>query len=253
MTDTNRSRHHGFTLIELLMVAAIIGILISICLPAVGLIRAATRKMTCQSNMRQMFIGIMSYSNDWQGRSMYDNNILTLSGYVIHPDAWPGTYTWGDTLAYFMASTQGAGSKASKFGIFNCPENKIQLYRMDFWGPNSAMIAANRHEECSSYSGNGYNSVDQGPEQRFFGRRLASLSHISELMVAWEGVVARTEAWNNDGYATTPYVAIGVRAVRYAHRGKTNILYADGHTGDTTMLKYWGAYGSPEWRSFCTN
>src|SRR5262249_10712427 len=48
-------------------VIAIIGLLVSLLLPALAASRKSARTSICQSNMRQMFIGLQNYAGDGKG------------------------------------------------------------------------------------------------------------------------------------------------------------------------------------------
>ena len=71
----------AFTLIELLVVIAIIAILAALLLPALAAAREKARRTACTSNLKQVGIGLVSYTGDY-------------SGYL---PSWPGWTGEGNT------------------------------------------------------------------------------------------------------------------------------------------------------------
>lgn len=63
-----RGRAHGFTLVELLVVCSIIGILLALLLPAISMVRAASRRSQCQSQLHQIGLALDQYLES-QGRN----------------------------------------------------------------------------------------------------------------------------------------------------------------------------------------
>ena len=60
-------RRMGFTLIELLVVIAIIAILAAILFPVFARAREKARQTTCQSNLKQLGLAILMYTDDYEG------------------------------------------------------------------------------------------------------------------------------------------------------------------------------------------
>ena len=83
--------HKGFTLIELMVVIAIIAVLAGLLLPALAKSKSKAIQINCLSNMKQMGVGLLLYSEDFNGQ---------LPGNFHHntdPD-----FTWTDALSPYL-------------------------------------------------------------------------------------------------------------------------------------------------------
>jgi prepilin-type N-terminal cleavage/methylation domain-containing protein/prepilin-type processing-associated H-X9-DG protein len=95
-----RVQVNAFTLIELLVVIAIIAILAAILFPVFARARENARRASCQSNLKQIGIGIMMYTQDYDER-------------LPRNDTATDVDTWVDTIQPYVKSDQ----------LFVCPSD----------------------------------------------------------------------------------------------------------------------------------
>jgi prepilin-type N-terminal cleavage/methylation domain-containing protein/prepilin-type processing-associated H-X9-DG protein len=93
----------GFTLIELLVVIAIIAILAAILFPVFARARENARRASCQSNLKQIGLGIMMYTQDYDEKFPLTWNAY--NDFSVRPVGW------ADITASYIKSDQ----------IFKCP------------------------------------------------------------------------------------------------------------------------------------
>lgn len=107
-------RPHGFTLVELLIVISIIALLAAILFPVFSRVRENARRSSCQSNLKQIGLGILQYTQDYDEimPNGFSSNDVT--------DTWTdystgeqntNNYKWMDAVYPYVKSEQ----------VFVCP------------------------------------------------------------------------------------------------------------------------------------
>jgi prepilin-type N-terminal cleavage/methylation domain-containing protein/prepilin-type processing-associated H-X9-DG protein len=115
MQRKNNDAHtsHGFTLIELLVVISIIAIIAAILFPVFARARESARRASCQSNLKQIGLAAMQYSQDYDESYVpwctYSNGPGPLSNGQAYADA----LVWPNLIYPYIKNTQ----------IFMCPSD----------------------------------------------------------------------------------------------------------------------------------
>ena len=151
-----KCKKRGFTLIELLVVIAIIAILASILFPVFARARENARRASCLSNLKQIGLGLMQYTQDYDEKypprimgtwgttstyvdvsadsSMPGHIFTTNSGSTTSNGHWG---TWMDIIQPYVKSAQ----------IFVCPSvssTTYPSYGYSYYANNRALSAVDQ-------------------------------------------------------------------------------------------------------------
>jgi len=213
MQNIRKQTSRGFTLIELLIVIAIIALLAAILFPVFARVRENARRSSCASNMKQIGLGILQYSQDYDER---------LPNYVYPEGANPFWYEVTDPYI-----------KSKK--IFRCPSQA-----------KTTNPFANLHYSSYGMIGRDDWTSDATPgnETHIYDHDGTHLSKVIAPSITYMVVESQRLANSitsttgpDDGYylaaLTTDYgstiTSSAAKGVRTAHFAGYNVAFADGH------------------------
>ncbi len=214
------ARHSAFTLIELLVVIAIIAILAAILFPVFARARENARRASCESNLKQVGLGVLQYVQDYDERFPIG---------VTAAAATAGTpYGWAEAIQPYLKSTQ----------IYQCPSETTSPPSLGTTIPVSQIA--------------GY--TDYYANSNVLGNSQAAMNNVALTVFAGDGGIATTNMTGTttypesgrymcngvsctvDGSAPTTIATVttgGTPAVLNSgaqrHLETTNVLFADGH------------------------
>ena len=212
-------RNFGFTLIELLVVIAIIAILAAILFPVFARARENARRSSCQSNLKQIGLGLMQYTQDYDEK--YPNFFIgQFNG--GGPPANEGWAHWHYQVYSYIKSAQ----------VFECPSNALntQIADKTMITDATSQVSIAQDYEGNAWRGSNVDDCGGGVNlgsgifggDRSGGVALASVVEASKTIAVFE---ATGSNWTQPGCSyNQPAFPI------YAnHFRTTNYLFADGH------------------------
>ena len=214
---------YKFTLLELLMVIAIIAILAGILLPALQKAKKKTSAIVCASNLKQIGLGQLSYSGDYNnyitpaqtGSNLFWFNLLLgQTGYYTSTGYLYPSYVGG---AYPYVS----GGTLSKNNVFTCPAESFMNTLYTHYVAN-VHLCGEETDTLFYNSGRKISSVYKPSVAVYAGDSIRKLSFISSSSRFAFRHGAKDDPRVYDDIATDITLLV-------APACKTNILFLDGH------------------------
>ncbi len=203
-------KKRGFTLIELLVVIAIIAILAAILFPVFARARENARRASCQSNLKQIGLGVMQYAQDYDERypmRQYDNSDIGTAN------------SWRRTTYPYTKSSQ----------LFSCPSNTSNSLLADDSTDNrmNAIGDPNGPRFRRSYGANAVAVNIGGNTPMEWGRAssMAALNDVSRTIL-----VTETKEGHNSVLMDAPPSRFASSTDTFpGHLQTVVFLFADGH------------------------
>ena len=212
-TTPRSSGKSAFTLIELLVVIAIIAILAAILFPVFARARENARRRSCQSNLKQIGLGILQYVQDYDEKYPASRQVGPVMIGTFQNNAMP----WQIAVQPYVKSTQ----------LFTCPSNTNAGFIS--WGNLGQGDVIHRSYVANGTGNTAYNVMWGGLQPMNEGGgagggiALARIQSTSQLILVGER--------GNNATGDPEYYRPDTEGnfTLQNHLGMSNFLFADGH------------------------
>ena len=225
----------GFTLIELLVVIAIIAILAAILFPVFARARENARRASCSSNLKQIGLGILQYTQDYDER------------YVRATTGAGGgaSQTWANSTQPYIKSTQ----------VFQCPSDPSR--EVNTWWMGS-LPADQQFHISYLYNSSVARSSDaamQNPSGTVMAVDGATNPVASNNPLDWlsapKGTAFLVRPFVGDDTTDTDGRGEDFAAPAARHLETANVLYVDGHVKASRVERFYDRNVAPPNRMPC--
>lgn len=214
-------RRNRFTLIELLVVIAIIAILAALLLPALKTAKDLAQQAFCQSNMRQVYLGLLNYNDDYN--SYIPPTKVQLTGTEV--------IYWTDLLKTYL------GDKTPVLGV-----DDIAWFHN--WGPVPKVLTCPLQQDVTN-AWNGIALNNYALTTSLWGTNWVQIHRIrqpSKLIMFGDAESVQS------GKVMGANSLNGGALVSWRHAGKSNFFYCDGSQNPSKYQVFgWVQYPMYEW------
>ena len=223
-------KHMRFTLIELLVVIAIIAILAAMLMPALQQAREKGRESTCRNNLKQFGGTEAMYEGDFRFK------IPTMMKYLKPNGTNDSARRWwaGNPVyrSYFGLPDQDEAYYYPRSVL--CPRSPYFLIKNKcsdiYLSYSRAVYYPSEDGSASDYNVMGYFPRVANPSQKFLiGDFSGQMMHLNRAWPSRWPEVQRCEGSLMPASQTTY-----LKAARYTHQLRANMLFFDGHVGQFT-------------------
>lgn len=225
----NRRKLSAFTLIELLVVISIIAILAAILFPIFARARENGRRAACQSNLKQIGLGLLQYSQDYDEVMIADWYGANGNTESDPASVAGGRYKWMDASYPYIKSEQ----------VFVCPSDSADTLHNAKYVYYGNLTAASNKDYGSYVINHGYgaNTANRTPAVSHPLR----VGELHQFVKQSQAVQPSETVWVVDGVsdfyfdindAATIITSVDPHRLQNAeerHLSTANILFVDGH------------------------
>ena len=246
----SQSKHKpakAFTLIEILVVIAIIGILAAILFPVFARARENARRSSCQSNVKQILLGVTQYTQDYDERFPLETFAENAPGAAFGAGNDGENVLWNQTVQPYLKSIQ----------VFQCPSSNVPIDFIGGWpNPNPVGYTKPFHtcylaNNALFYRGSSLSVVNNPSGTVLLAdgakRGLKTPPYITDIdkNETWSLVDPTTD--HNGGYGTVQVDTGGrvVAAPNPRHLNTVVVGFVDGHVKSLQPSKFY--YGDSPW------